>query len=77
MKVKELIKHLKGLNQEARVFLSSDEEGNNYNPLAEGNFCFLEGNFDKDKKNPMSKYDNWSLDEEEKSGDYIILFPLY
>lgn len=77
MKVKELIKHLKGLNQEARVFLSSDEEGNNYSPLAEGNFCYLKGNFDKDKKNPMSKYDNWSLDEEEKSGDYIVLFPLY
>lgn len=76
MKVKELIKHLQELNQEARVFLSSDEEGNNYNPIADTNFLLI-GNFDNDKKDVMSKYDNWSLNENEKTGDYIILFPLY
>lgn len=76
MKVKELIKHLKGLNPEARVFLSSDEEGNNYNPLADEQFLFI-GNFDDDKEDSMSKYDNWSLDENEKTGDYVVLFPLY
>lgn len=75
MKVKELIKYLQKQNQEARVFLSSDEEGNNYNPLADKDFLLI-GNFDNDKKDYMSKYDNWSLDENEKTGDYIVLFPL-
>lgn len=76
MKVKELIKHLKKFNPEARVFLSSDEEGNNYSPLAD-NYWWLDGNFEKDNEDPLHKYDNWSLDENEKTGNYIILFPLY
>ena len=74
MKVKELIKHLQKLNQEARVFLSSDKEGNSYNPLADTSFLFI-GNFDDDKEDAKSKYNNWSVDENEKSGDYIVLFP--
>lgn len=76
MKVKELIKFLKTQKQDALVCLSCDEEGNNYSPLANNYFVQL-GNFEEDAKDEMSKYDNWSIDEEDKKGDYIILFPKY
>ena len=35
MKVKELIKQLEELNQEAEVIIASDEEGNNYSVLSD------------------------------------------
>ena len=74
MKVKELIEHLKAFDKDARVFLSSDEEGNYYSPLADKYFVLM-GNFDDDKKNSLARYDNWSIDESEKQGKYVVLFP--
>lgn len=39
MKVKELIKQLKTLPEDTEVWLSSDEEGNDFNPLLDLGFC--------------------------------------
>jgi len=39
MKVKRLIEQLKDIPEDTEVWLSSDEEGNDFNPLTEVNFC--------------------------------------
>jgi hypothetical protein len=76
MKVSELIEFLKKENPEAEVLLSSDEEGNSFEP-ADGGFAF--GNFDveKDKKYPFKIQDQiYHADASKLHGDYIIIYPL-
>lgn len=41
MKVKELVKKLQALDQNAEVILSSDSEGNRYNKIHGGSICEL------------------------------------
>ena len=66
MKVKELIKLLMSMDEEAEVLLSSDSEGNNIAPIMES---YSSGNFE-DVKGYSSFYEC-----EDKKGEYIILYP--
>ena len=74
MKVSELIEILKKENPEAEVLLSSDEEGNSFEP-ADGGFAF--GNFDKERNNKYNIEDMiYSVEPGKLHGDYIIIYPL-
>lgn len=74
MKVKELIEFLRKENPEAEVLLSSDEEGNSYEPADGG---FAKGNFDEEKNNKYKIQDMiYSVDTDKLHGDYIIIYPL-
>lgn len=74
MKVSELIEFLKKENPEAEVLLSSDEEGNGYEP-ADGGFAI--GNFDEEEKSPFSvKEQIYHADASKLHGDYIIIYPI-
>lgn len=76
MKVKELIKFLKKQNQDAVVLLSSDEEGNSYSPCDIENCGYVTGNFDKEKGTIIDPRNFiYTMDEDEMSGDYIVLYP--
>ena len=74
MKVEELIEFLKKENPEAEVLLSSDEEGNSFEPADGG---FAKGNFDEERDRPYKIQDCiYSVDEDKLHGDYIIIYPL-
>lgn len=74
MKIKELIEFLKKENPEAMVLLSSDEEGNSFEPL---DYSFAKGNFDEEKGSPLaiSNY-IYSTEPEKLNGDYVIMYPV-
>lgn len=75
MKVKELIEFLKTQNQDAMVLLSSDEEGNEYEPL-EIEYGYASGNFDEEENSSLSiKNSIYHADEKTLKGPYIILYP--
>lgn len=74
MKVNELIDFLKRQQQDAEVLLSSDEEGNSFEPADGG---FAKGNFDEEKNNKYKIQDSiYSVDTDKLHGDYIIIYPL-
>ena len=76
MKVKELIEFLKTQPQNATVLLSEDEEGNSYSPVDIEHCGYATGNFDNEKRSPLSIINSiYSMDEDEMHGDYIILYP--
>ena len=84
MKIKDLINLLEDENQEAEVYVSSDEEGNSYLPLSPK---FLVGYTDKesdyhydipvytdeDKKREQIPDDEW---EQIITRPVVILFPI-
>lgn len=74
MKVNELIAFLEKENPEAEVLLSSDDEGNSFEPADGG---FAKGNFDDELNSPYKIHDSiYSVDADKLHGDYIIIYPL-
>ena len=65
MKVKELIKILKTLNQNAVIDMASDEEGNSFGDISKGDYSIAEGKLKKTKEQVYSLYpENNELTEE-------------
>lgn len=75
MKVKQLIKKLEKLNQDAEIILSSDEEGNSYHKLSEIynnklRFSDIGGYIDLHEKDEVEE-EFWNY-----AKDCIILYPI-
>ncbi len=74
MKVKELIKHLQELPEDTEVWLSKDEEGNDFNPLTEVNFCdvWRHSDWEFDFIDPDEGLDAYPKDQVQ---EMVVLWP--